>query len=403
MNNQRVGSQEVDPGGINVAACSPSIRLGVEVQALPLQRSMYTAGVEAAAFSPLRAENVLTTVAEKIAACSKRIAARNNEYNQQHATNTTALSSYGPGQSFDTISSRLTHPLLLDNSAQTTALMTTIDVRRTQPIYISSPEIGVHAQLLADHKLHDTIASMLLARERQSQLALMCSSHINDSRQHPQMASMILAPSQHLQHNQQLDILLNRQSGLQFLAPSSLLHDTSSASGNAFPPCLLNSQGRPRAFETFPMTLHRALAELELTPGGKNIAFFLPDGKSFQIRNQHLLEKKILPIFFPKMRSFASFQRQLNLYNFQRIGGAGFDRGSYRHEFFLRDFPAFSSQMKRTKIKGGVKSPVLRGPSQGAASTIVVPGGRPEGEGGDQGTGLDVVEDSEQGRQRAQV
>ena len=104
--------------------------------------------------------------------------------------------------------------------------------------------------------------------------------------------------------------------------------------------------------ELFPMVLHRALAELELVAGGRTIATFLPDGRSFCIKNQALFTQKVLPLFFPKMKGFASFQRQLNLYDFVRVGGAGVDRGAYYHKLFVRDHPAMSSGMRRTKIKG---------------------------------------------------
>ena len=104
--------------------------------------------------------------------------------------------------------------------------------------------------------------------------------------------------------------------------------------------------------ESFPMVLHRALAELELVEGGRAIATFLPDGLSFCVKDQVLFAKQVLPLFFPKMRSFASFQRQLNLYDFERVGWAGLGRGTYRHKLFVRDYPAISSSMRRTKIKG---------------------------------------------------
>lgn len=130
----------------------------------------------------------------------------------------------------------------------------------------------------------------------------------------------------------------------------------------------------------FPVILHRALTELERVPQGSDIAAFSPDGKSFQIRSQYLFEQQVLPIFFPKMRIFGSFQRQLNLYNFQRSNrDAGKDRGSYRHELFERDCPAKVHGMKRTKLKGGpprrgprvVQSPQLssEAPSVGAKNT----------------------------------
>jgi hypothetical protein len=112
--------------------------------------------------------------------------------------------------------------------------------------------------------------------------------------------------------------------------------------------------------ESFPMVLHRALADLELAEGGAEIATFLPDGKSFLIRNQFLFENRVLPVFFPKMKSFASFQRQLNLYDFKRVGGAGVNRGAYHHALFVRDNPDDVRRMKRTKLKGGAP----RGPAR---------------------------------------
>lgn len=103
--------------------------------------------------------------------------------------------------------------------------------------------------------------------------------------------------------------------------------------------------------QMFPALLHRALAELDHVGDATNIAAFLPDGNGFQIKDQMLFEKQIIPVFFPKMKNFASFQRQLNLYNFKRIGGAGVDRGAYRHAMFHRDYPALAYMVKRNKVK----------------------------------------------------
>jgi hypothetical protein len=288
-----------------------------EAEALPLQQSIY-AGAAASSLAAINdyqsPENL--TIAEKIAACSKRIAARNNEYSQQQQAANVTLSSYGPDQSFDTISSPLTRSLL-DNPSptglDTLAMMNNIDVPNPQqhPIRISET---AHAQLLAEYKLHDTIASVLAhERESQHQLAHFWSSHDGGSQQHQYLHPQI-APS-HQQRSQLAFFLYHHQRGAK--TPEAPSFQMNESAFNAFPP--LNLRGRPGAFETFPMTLHRALAELELTAGGKNIAGFLADGKAFQVRDQYLLEKKMLPIFFPKMRSFASFQRQLNLYDFQRI------------------------------------------------------------------------------------
>ncbi|KAI2493730.1 DNA binding protein [Fragilaria crotonensis] len=102
---------------------------------------------------------------------------------------------------------------------------------------------------------------------------------------------------------------------------------------------------------SFPIILHRALQELDRLPGGSDAAAFHPDGRSFFITDQQKFADLVLPVFFPKMKGFASFQRQLNLYDFRRVGGMGPDRGSYRHGLFHRDFPSYLVFMKRRKIK----------------------------------------------------
>jgi hypothetical protein len=64
--------------------------------------------------------------------------------------------------------------------------------------------------------------------------------------------------------------------------------------------------------------------------------------------------------------TIASFQHQLNLDDFKRIGGSGIDRGSYYHELFHRDSPSRAHKMKRTKIKGVQR--LLRAPSTSSVS-----------------------------------
>jgi HSF-type DNA-binding len=62
------------------------------------------------------------------------------------------------------------------------------------------------------------------------------------------------------------------------------------------------------------------------------------------------LFRDILPHYF-RMSTFSSFQRQLNLYDFQRIG-EGPEKGAYWHELFLKHQPMLSTGMKRNKAKG---------------------------------------------------
>ena len=103
--------------------------------------------------------------------------------------------------------------------------------------------------------------------------------------------------------------------------------------------------------ESFPVKLHRLLLDLQLYDGGAAIASFLPDGVAFAFHDVHRFETVVMGKYFPRMSKFASFQRQLNLYDFQRISD-GPARGAYCHPQFNRDFPHLCRGMKRTKIKG---------------------------------------------------
>jgi hypothetical protein len=104
--------------------------------------------------------------------------------------------------------------------------------------------------------------------------------------------------------------------------------------------------------EPFPAKLHRMLSELEQQEGGTDIASFLAHGRAFAIHKPKKFAEEVMPKYF-RMSRFSSFQRQLNLYDFQRIT-EGKDKGAYWHELFLYERPGLTRQMKRTKIKGNV-------------------------------------------------
>jgi len=101
---------------------------------------------------------------------------------------------------------------------------------------------------------------------------------------------------------------------------------------------------------TFPQKLHQMLSDLEKQDGGTDIASFLPHGRAFAIHKPRDFVKHVMPKYF-RMSRFSSFQRQLNLYDFQRIT-EGPDKGSYYHELFVQGRPILSTMMKRNKIKG---------------------------------------------------
>lgn len=101
----------------------------------------------------------------------------------------------------------------------------------------------------------------------------------------------------------------------------------------------------------FPMKLHNMLDHIELfEPELSSIIRWQPHGRCFLVKNSKTFAADVLPRFFDQ-RKYASFQRQLNLYGFNRIT-AGPDKGSYYHELFLRSKKILCRGIQRMKIKG---------------------------------------------------
>jgi HSF-type DNA-binding len=143
-------------------------------------------------------------------------------------------------------------------------------------------------------------------------------------------------------------------------------------------PNLLQDRKRKGRTGTFPQKLHTMLSDLERQDGGSSIASFLPHGRAFAIHKPRDFVKHVMPKYF-RMSRFSSFQRQLNLYDFQRIT-EGPDKGAYFHELFVQNRPILSTMMKRNKIKGkGSKNqpqiPVRQEQGAAAGSMKVASGG----------------------------
>ena len=98
----------------------------------------------------------------------------------------------------------------------------------------------------------------------------------------------------------------------------------------------------------FPVKLHRLLLDLDQGRRGVHIAHFVPNGKAFVILDSHRFEIEVMKEYFPRMSSYASFQRQLNLYDFRRVRYDSSDK-AYYHRSFLREFPSLCIGMKRIK------------------------------------------------------
>jgi HSF-type DNA-binding len=104
-------------------------------------------------------------------------------------------------------------------------------------------------------------------------------------------------------------------------------------------------------FESFPMKLHRMLKEVEKIPEHESIVRFLPNGESFELLDISRFEANLMKSYFPRMKGFASFQRQLNLYKFRRVSSS---QGVYHHPYFHRDYPSSCLKMKRSNAKSHV-------------------------------------------------
>lgn len=101
----------------------------------------------------------------------------------------------------------------------------------------------------------------------------------------------------------------------------------------------------------FPVRLHTMLAVTEKSPFLSGIVSWRPHGRCFVVENRELFLEHVLPNWFT-MATFASFQRQLNMYGFKRLT-AGPDKGGYYNEFFLRGQPHLATYIPRQKFKGG--------------------------------------------------
>jgi hypothetical protein len=103
----------------------------------------------------------------------------------------------------------------------------------------------------------------------------------------------------------------------------------------------------------FPLKLHEML-EIAALEGNEHIVSWQPHGRCFVVHKPKEFVE-LLPGYF-KLSKLASFQRQLNLYGFQRLTH-GRDRGGYYHELFLKDKVYLAHSIQRVKVKGtGVRA-----------------------------------------------
>lgn len=92
------------------------------------------------------------------------------------------------------------------------------------------------------------------------------------------------------------------------------------------------SQGGTK--ETFPLKLHDMLDGVH-DSGHSFIVRWLAHGRAFKVFDKDRFETDVLPRYFRFQSTFASFQRQLNIYGFTRLTG-GREKNAYYNEMFLR-------------------------------------------------------------------
>lgn len=106
---------------------------------------------------------------------------------------------------------------------------------------------------------------------------------------------------------------------------------------------------------SFPLKLQRILDLLE-SEGSTDIVSWLGHGRAFLVHDPNRFVSEIMPVYFNQSK-YSSFQRQLYMYNFERIT-TGTDKGAYHHPAFLRGHPELALNMFRTRVNGkGTRRP----------------------------------------------
>jgi hypothetical protein len=102
---------------------------------------------------------------------------------------------------------------------------------------------------------------------------------------------------------------------------------------------------------TFPWKLHEMLDSTEY----EKIVSWLPDGTSFKVHTASTFVKDVLPKFFLQTK-YKSFQRQLNIWGFERIATGPFKGGYNRSDLFVRGNAPLVNSMKRRKKSRSLKA-----------------------------------------------
>lgn len=120
-------------------------------------------------------------------------------------------------------------------------------------------------------------------------------------------------------------------------------------------PSLIKHKAKGGVIIPFPVKLHDMLDRIE-ADGLAHVVSWQPHGRCFVVHKPKEFVNHVMPHYF-KQTKMASFQRQLNLYGFNRLT-SGLDKGGYYHEMFLRGKVSLAYEIQRMRVKGtGVRLP----------------------------------------------
>lgn len=127
------------------------------------------------------------------------------------------------------------------------------------------------------------------------------------------------------------------------------------ASDPSVDPNLIKYKAKGGVVVPFPVKLHSMLDKIE-ADGLGHVVSWQPHGRCFVVHDTKEFVRHVMPVYF-KQTKMASFQRQLNLYGFNRLTN-GLDKGGYYHELFLRGKVSLAYDIHRMRVKGtGVRMP----------------------------------------------
>jgi hypothetical protein len=117
----------------------------------------------------------------------------------------------------------------------------------------------------------------------------------------------------------------------------------------------------------FPWKVHEMLDRAD-KEGFEHIVSWLPtEVHGFKVHNSKEFVSIVLPKFF-RQTKYKSFQRQCNIWGFERLLDGPF-KGGYTHDEFVKGNPSLCSKMKRQKIKGAAVATAVTSRSNDGGSS----------------------------------